>query len=845
MKVQPRLRSAFSSVVGVLPMTAVVLGLAAAVPAQSPPAPYRTIAPAMDPAARPFTALDADGDGDQDLLTSRGVELNDGGGRFTHSAGALPSTINPSQIILARAADMDGDGDEDLVVVWAPGGAVLGEIYWNTGGVFATSVWLAFGPFYYGGVTAPAGLVLADFDGNGLLDVAGPSFGLTIHLQTSPGVFLNSTAAVLAAAGNPGPGLRLLGGADLNADGFVDLLCDAAGVSILFTGSSTGFTAAAVPAGFLGNPTSAAVGDFNGDGRDDFVVSRSSLVFGALDEFVFAPVGGGTFAIGILRPAVARLGALDVDGDGRDDVLRITATTSDAVDYLTGASRASPPMFDASATVPAGLSTIAPRFLVFDADQDGDADLVGMRAANVYAIAFRTSAGAFRLEESDLTMAAGGGTPVVADFDQDGDLDLARAASPGGASSLVLRRNDGKGRFGAPVVSGTIERPTMGLSVTGDFDGDADLDVFEFNGVASPILHLQGPPGRFTATTLASATGGTAIVASVVDVDADGDLDVQVVGTFGSLPVSGLHRYLNAAAAFTGPFLVAPFGVSRAVSLIADADAIPDFAVTASNGTLNAYLISVVSGATGAALAALTSVSYSTGYTGAIAAGDLDNDGDADVVLETTAFLANGLTYSAIPAPGPAPLAISDRVRFIRDVDGDGVRDILEISSDSGVVYYGAPGPAYGPGTPFAANYGSASVVVADFDRDGDPDLIDRAGRLLTNVTAHAASGRTAAIGRTSSIELYGAGTAPFALYAAPTAFTQNPVAIPGWGGLWLDPNTIVAVGPGALDANGRTELSFVVPNLPTLAGVTLWWQAVLPGSSRLTGVARSDFYLP
>jgi len=238
-------------------------------------------------------------------------------------------------------------------------------------------------------------------------------------------------------------------------------------------------------------------------------------------------------------------------------------------------------------------------------------------------------------------------------------------------------------------------------------------------------------------------------------------------------------------------------------------------------------------------------MSYSTGYTGAIAAGDLDNDGDADVMAETTAYLASGLAYAPIPAPGPAPLAISDRVRFIRDVDGDGIADVLEVSADTGTVFYGLAGPAFGPGVPFPATYGAGVVTVADFDRDGDPDLIDRAGRLRTNVTAHAAPGRTPAIGRTASIELCGSASAPFELYASLTAFAQNPLAISGWGNLWLDPATAVSAGAGTLDATGRAELSFGVPNTPALAGVTLWWQAALPATPRLTGVARNDFYLP
>ena len=84
-----------------------------------------------------------------------------------------------------------------------------------------------------------------------------------------------------------------------------------------------------------------------------------------------------------------------------------------------------------------------------------------------------------------------------------------------------------------------------------------------------------------------------------------------------------------------------------------------------------------------------------------------------------------------------------------------------------------------------------------------------------------------------------------FELFASTTVFNQTPVAIGSWGNLWLDPNTAVYLSPGAVDVTGRADVFFAVPNAPALAGLTLWWQAVLPQSTRLTNVVGTTFFLP
>lgn len=117
--------------------------------------------------------------------------------------------------------------------------------------------------------------------------------------------------------------------------------------------------------------------------------------------------------------------------------------------------------------------------------------------------------------------------------------------------------------------------------------------------------------------------------------------------------------------------------------------------------------------------------------------GDLDGDGAADLVvshhddLELLVLLSKGDgTFTAAPtsarlsAPEGTPHSHN---LVLADVSGDGRLDLVQAQSERNVVLVllgdGAGGFSAAPGPPFAAGEHPYTVVVADLNEDGVPDL--------------------------------------------------------------------------------------------------------------------------
>lgn len=166
------------------------------------------------PGASGMLAIDLDGDGDDDLLTfsplgerTRAINV---AGRFKSPEPLDLALTEP--IEEAVAVDLDRDGDEDLLVLTRT--SRYGWLANDGSGAFGPLVPIATSAFNES--TPP---VLLDIEGDGDLDVIVDRFnGLSLHVQTSPGVF--GPGALIASLTADVTDLLAL---DFDADGDTDL----------------------------------------------------------------------------------------------------------------------------------------------------------------------------------------------------------------------------------------------------------------------------------------------------------------------------------------------------------------------------------------------------------------------------------------------------------------------------------------------------------------------------------------------------------------------------------------------------------------------------------------------
>ena len=261
-----------------------------------------------------LATADFNGDGKADLAAA-----NEGSGnvmvRFGDGAGGFPTAIqltvaSPSSIV---AADLNGDGLMDLAA--------------SNRSINLITVWLNLGGGAFGSATqfatgqSPSGIAAADLNGDGKRDLITSNGGdntVSVLLGSGSGSFPTATAFALAGATGPS-GLTV---ADFNHDGMADVATANRGVSSLsirFGNGLGGFSSGATYAtGTL--PMNIASGDFNGDGAPDVVTANN----GSANLTVRLNNGSGALLAPLTLAAGNQAYSVstgDLDGSGSVDII--------------------------------------------------------------------------------------------------------------------------------------------------------------------------------------------------------------------------------------------------------------------------------------------------------------------------------------------------------------------------------------------------------------------------------------------------------------------------------------------------------------------------------------------
>jgi hypothetical protein len=462
----------------------------------------------------PDALADLNGNGNLDLIVDRfdgkiGTLLGNGKGGF-----AAPRYLysGAGAVYGIAVGDFNGDHIPDIAAVTNLG---VSELLGQGKGTFN-------GPHTFATGSDPFDLVAGHFTHSGRADLAVADFGsrdVSILLAGPGGVFRGPSQTTVAGGNVP----NAVAVGDFNGDHKNDLVVtnSASGSFTLLMSSGNGQFRShkiAVPGDLVSGAT---VADFNGDGKLDVAVI---VALPADNDGVVVLLGNGdgtfgapqTFAV---DPGATSLIAADVNGDGKKDLV---VGTLAGVDVLMGKGDGT---FGPAQALPVGQGLVA----AADLDGDGKDDLIvwsGGQGVDVY------MGGASGLSGPTALALPGQVSAILTgDFNGDGKQDLAVALQDKNEVAILLGK--GHGSFAAPTFWDIGDGPVS--LAWGDFTGDGkgDLAIATQSGMNVTVLPGKGN-GKF-ANPIHVLGGTWPALAAAADLDGNAKMDLIVANLDGDI----------------------------------------------------------------------------------------------------------------------------------------------------------------------------------------------------------------------------------------------------------------------------------------------------------------------
>lgn len=664
--------------------------------------------------------VDVDGDGDQDVVVQAGQygnlywsQNNDGRGNFNAPVQLFPgSSSNP--IYGVSIVDFDFDNDWDILVSGNFGTNSSLRFVQNTNGQgnFTASV-------IPKDFTNSRAIYAADIDRDNDIDIFSFNYNTQkLECLVNNGGVVSFTTRVITDAKNNG--FATINLADIDNDTDLDLIVTNSDVyttsieeiKILKNDGAGNLVQSQVLVTTGIDISSIATKDLDNDNDLD-------IVFSSVDNdkvgWFKNTNGQGNYSTMLTITSTLNgaksVTAYDFDGDSDIDVVSASQTEDKIVWYENTNGLASfGPEKILTRSINRPLSSI-----YRDIDGDGDLDVVSASDNDGKVAWYKNVDGQGTFAPQTIISADLYSARVVeaVDLDQDGDLDIVSGESHSTQSKFVWYKNlNGQGQFSSEINVGSGYMSGLSDLKAADLDNDGDNDlVYLTQWVESTIIWLENNgQGSFISHVITLTNNSTAAELLIADMNNDGKKDIV-------LPGFKLTWYANnGAGSFTEVMIDGSFYDSFSCK-VADMDGDGDndlvgFQQRNFNGNYSVGWYENLDGRGNfSTYRSIYSVIGYGGYSEEVHLGDMDSDGDKDILsgrgsdgtlgwFENLDGQANFTTKRNLLSQSGYEIASVS----LDDVNQDGYIDILAslihtnyqspINTDK-IVYYKNSGPAY------------------------------------------------------------------------------------------------------------------------------------------------------